>query len=163
MVRVLLCLLAVGASTRSANAQQCGWDGREMVDGEPLVFSTLLSRDSSNAVSMDAIAEFRKWVDVCDATAARIGTSRLRTAADRHRSNNVINALYGVMLARGPEVQVEGAAGYVFRAVVPNSNAENEATRRLAGVAERTGWPQVAGESTTSPMYVTFPVKISSG
>jgi hypothetical protein len=129
-------------------AQQCAWDAREMENSEPRVFSTLLGRDPSNTVPEDVLAEFRKWVAQCDATAARIATSRLRLAADRHRSNDLLNAVYGIMLARGPEVQVEGSAGYLFRAVVPNSNAEKEATRRLAAVAEQTGWPEVATELT---------------
>lgn len=142
----VICVLAI--APRPLAAQQCGWDSREIRNGEPLVFSTLLSRRSSSSVSTDALEQFHEWVTDCDATAARIATREMGISANRHRSNNLINAVYGIMLARGPEVQVEGAAGYLFRAVVPNSNAEKEATRRLAAVAERTAWPEVAAELT---------------
>ena len=145
--RVLLCLLAASAIIpHTAAAQQCGWDVRDLANGEPHVFRTLLDRDTSNDVPADALAEFRKWTAGCDATAARVATSSLRNAANRYRSDNLLNALYGIMLARGPEVQVEDSEGYLFRAVVPNSNAEKEATRRLVTVAERTRWPEVATE-----------------
>lgn len=147
--RVLLCIIAASASAPGTSAaQQCGWDDLEIDDGVPLVLTSLLSRDLSNSIPAGAIAEFRKWITECDATAARIATSELRIAANRYRSNDLLNALYGIMLARGPEVQVEGSSGYLFRAVVPNSNAEKEATRRLAAAAEGTAWTEVATELT---------------
>lgn len=55
-------------------------------------------------------------------------------------------ALAGVAMLRGPDVQIERAAGYITRPAHPSSNAEREGVRLLSRIAMQTGWAEAARE-----------------
>jgi hypothetical protein len=150
--------------TTPANAQ-CGWPAVELQSGNPPALTTLLARIDSGRVPERGLERFHAWISNCDHVAGRDATLDFRRAYELHRDDMALEALLGVALARGPEVQWEFDGGTVLRYARRGSNSEKEAVRLLAEVSTKTGWPEIAAElaalglATRSPATLGAAVK----
>lgn len=128
-------------------AKTCGWSFLSAVDTPPTLQNLALRRFERPAWLSEAQGRLHRWYRECDETAARRAVRLLQAARSRTNSSDpLLLGLLGMALVRGPEVQVPHAEGSVLRAAHHSSNSERDGARLLAGVAESTGWVEVAEE-----------------
>jgi hypothetical protein len=128
------------------HAQTCGWNSGELEAGLPRTLAAVLARGDPGAEVRAAVDEYLVWVSTCDATRARVASFQLTRFVRRRSPTQQLRALRAIALARGPDIHVAGAEGFLFRPAYVNSNAEKEAARELTAAAHATGWPELAEE-----------------
>lgn len=124
----------------------CGWHYLDAVEQAASVTEILADKPPTAAVSA-AAEKLVEWYHNCDATAARVAAQLLRRERGRTNSTDPqLLGLLGVVLLRGPEVQVERAPGHLLRPALQESNAASEGMRLLHDVLSRRRWPEAAEE-----------------
>jgi hypothetical protein len=145
---VCLLMLSLPAGDASAQATTCGWHFLDAVD-EPPALNALRARVTAASAEVDdALARLQRWYAECDATAARVAAQTLRRVSSRFRvaDANVVLALHGVALVRGPEVHVTYGTGLFAKPARFKSNSERDGVRLLVRVFNETKWPELASE-----------------
>jgi hypothetical protein len=117
---------------------------------EPVALSALRARVTTAPLPEldDAFARMQRWYSDCDATAAPCAAQTLRRVSSRFRvaDANVVLALHGIALVRGPEVHVTHGTGLFAKPARFKSNSERDGVRLLVRVFNETKWPELASE-----------------
>ncbi len=124
----------------------CGWDIAEFTADTPRTVLALLHLPGSADVPADAVRDLLRWAHECDESASRAAVNQLQRAYAAHRSNPILEALYGIALARGRDVRMVGGVGLAYPPVHSISNAEKEAVRRLRHALDTQRLPVAAEE-----------------
>jgi hypothetical protein len=146
---VITAMFTAGISPQVLPAQvsTCGWHFLEAVS-EPPAVQALVARVNRPSHELNrAVQLLQSWFLECDASAAREAAQLLGRLAGRSGfDSDVISALHGIALLRGPEVQIANASGLVLRPARFGSNAERTGVRLLLRVLLEKRWPEIADE-----------------
>jgi hypothetical protein len=140
--------IACTPAAASAQAATCGWHFLDDVDEPPALVALRARVTGSTPELDDAFARMRRWYRDCDATAARVAAQTLRRISSRRglADADVVNALHGIALVRGPEVHVTHGTGLFAKPARFQSNSERDGVRLLVRVFNTTKWPELATE-----------------
>ena len=106
---------ASGGAVASWQEEPCGFTALGPADSAPASLEPHLQGAERRLDLSEAVGLLRSWFRGCDAGAARRAIVVLRRVVERNRRDPLSRLLLGAALARGPEVQVPGATGYLHR------------------------------------------------
>lgn len=144
-----LVLLLAGASAVVVGRPQgetCGFSPGTPTDSAPPNLEAALQEAKRRPDLAGPAGDLRSWFRACDAGAARNAIRILRNTLESKPRDSLVRLLTGAALARGPEVQVPGAAGYLHRLTHHFSNSEREARRLLLAASREAGSAEAALE-----------------
>lgn len=141
------CAAAVhGSAGAVLQEPTCAWDPVEL-DGElPVTVRAIqghLARPEEIESLLDGVSA---WIRECDDGEARRVIAELRRRLGHDRTNDALKAILGIVIARGPEIRIPGAAGLANQPAHRMTLSEDEAVRLLTDVIRDKQWPAAAEE-----------------